>query len=252
MNHETANATQATAGGLRAAVLFDVRGDLRFLSHRDEMRMLMRAATRAQWPLHYSRGFNPQPRISLPLPRPVGQSSTSELAIFWLSEPIADDILARDLSAALPPLAPLRELHCPAGPGSPKPLEADFFVRLDGVDAPLAARCRELMNAPNIWVDRARGPQRAAQRVDVRPFLQELSVEDDGLRMTVKYDDQRSARPAEVLECLGIEDDGALEVCRVRVRWDRPLDGPVCASLTKKGCCIGNEEEHTKHVHPHA
>ena len=93
----------------RVAVEFSIEGDLRFLSHHNTMKMLERCMVRAKLPIRYSQGFNPQPRFSLPLPRPVGVASDAELAWLELREPLtAADTKARP-SDTLP--AGCR-LHC--------------------------------------------------------------------------------------------------------------------------------------------
>ncbi len=63
----------------RILVQFSVRGDVRFVSHHDLMRVLGRAARRAGLPVAMSEGFNPRPRISLLLARGVGVASDAEL-----------------------------------------------------------------------------------------------------------------------------------------------------------------------------
>ncbi len=66
------------------AVWFTVGGDLRFLSHRNMMSLCERSAARAGLPIKFSEGFNPRPKLSLPLPRPVGVSSRCELMVIEL------------------------------------------------------------------------------------------------------------------------------------------------------------------------
>ena len=74
------------------AVWFTVGGDLRFLSHRNMMSLCERSAARAKLPIKFSEGFNPRPKLSLPLPRPVGVSSRCELMIIELKtdSPVSD------------------------------------------------------------------------------------------------------------------------------------------------------------------
>ncbi|MCH8149402.1 MAG: DUF2344 domain-containing protein, partial [Planctomycetes bacterium] len=57
---------------------FQVDGDLRFVSHHDMLRLFRRALARADVPVRFTQGFNPHPRMSLPLPRPVGMASEVE------------------------------------------------------------------------------------------------------------------------------------------------------------------------------
>ena len=60
-------------------IRFKIGGSLRFLSHAETLRLFERACVRAGLNLQYSQGFNPHPRFSLPLPRPVGVESDDEL-----------------------------------------------------------------------------------------------------------------------------------------------------------------------------
>ena len=83
----------------RLAIDFAVDGDIRFLAHRDMVRLLARAAVRGGLSLCYSEGFNPHPRVSLPLPRPVGVSSDAERVLLEQSEPIGPDETLRRLQA---------------------------------------------------------------------------------------------------------------------------------------------------------
>jgi len=43
------------------------------------LRVFQRACVRAGIEIQYSQGFNPRPKLSLPLPRPVGVASDDEL-----------------------------------------------------------------------------------------------------------------------------------------------------------------------------
>jgi radical SAM-linked protein len=61
------------------AIRFSVSGLCGYLSHQEMMRLFQRAFVRAGLNLWFSRGFNPRPRITMPLPRPVGVNSLAEL-----------------------------------------------------------------------------------------------------------------------------------------------------------------------------
>ena len=60
-------------------VKFGIKGNLRFLSHAETIRLFERACVRAGIKLVYSQGFNPHPKLSLPLPRTVGVESDDDL-----------------------------------------------------------------------------------------------------------------------------------------------------------------------------
>ena len=58
---------------------YKIHGNARFLSHQETMRVIARAIIRSGIALIYSQGYNPHPKLSLPLPRNVGLASDDEL-----------------------------------------------------------------------------------------------------------------------------------------------------------------------------
>src|SRR6185503_1780822 len=76
---------------------------VRFISHHDLMRAMMRAVRRAALPVRLTEGFNPRPRIVFPVALEVGVASLDEVAEIELTQCIAtQEVLAR-LSSAFPP-----------------------------------------------------------------------------------------------------------------------------------------------------
>ncbi len=62
------------------------RGDLRFISHLDWLRMMYRAVSRAKLPVAYSRGFNPRPKIAFSPALPLFTEALSEYIDIELTE----------------------------------------------------------------------------------------------------------------------------------------------------------------------
>jgi radical SAM-linked protein len=186
-----------------------VRGDIRFLSHHELMRLIERAAARAKLPLKYSQGFNPRPRIALALPRPVGVASECELLTFELDRPPADDWTDR-LSARLDP--GLRILRAAPLPGRrpPRVISAAYEMPLDEGEGPaVAARLAEL-NEREAWsVRRPSRPKRkgrpvAGRTIDIRSGVRRLQADGDRLRFELSAEEGTTARPADVIRLLGL------------------------------------------------
>ena len=76
--------------------------EIRFISHRDLMRLFQRAIRRAGIPIAYSQGFNPHMKISWGQALKVGQSSQGEYAELQLSEYIKPSQLRERLNQQLP------------------------------------------------------------------------------------------------------------------------------------------------------
>jgi radical SAM-linked protein len=231
---------------LRAAVEYAIDGDLRFLSHQDEMRMLTRALVRSGWPLAYSRGFNPQPRLSIPLPRRTGTAAVRQLAIVELDAERTADELRERLAAALPVNVPLVDVICPLESGTPHARRAVFEIELDDGDAAtLNERIATALDARSLPVQRNSGPGKPLRRLDIRPFIESLTWEGSRLTVALGFDGQLSARPAEVLTVLEL-DPGRYE-CRARrveVTWDMPIALRQTRSGDNTRTNLGQEKDH--------
>ena len=65
-------------------VTFFKKGDMRFISHLDLMRLFQRALRRSGLPISITKGFNPHPKISVSRALKLGIESDNEEAIFYL------------------------------------------------------------------------------------------------------------------------------------------------------------------------
>jgi len=88
----------------RVRLRFAKLGKVRWTSHRDVARMWERAFRRVQFPLAYTAGFSPRPRVSFGLALPTGHESVAEyLDVEVMPQAQVDvDALPAVLSAALP------------------------------------------------------------------------------------------------------------------------------------------------------
>lgn len=212
------------SAALVVGVEYTMPGDLRFLSHQDELRMLVRGLTRAGWPLLYTRGFNPIPRLSIPLPRSTGIAADQQLAIVELRQSPEPAALHSSLAAALPHQMRLLRLLAPLARRAAPAASVEFAVSLRPDEGQaLRARIVELLSQTSVVVTRDMGPDKPARQVDIRPYLQELKLGDGTLLMQLHIANQATARPAEVLQALGLPPE-IHSVTRTRVAWELVLE----------------------------
>jgi radical SAM-linked protein len=230
----------------RAAVWYALDGDLRFLAHQDELTMLARALVRARWPLGYSGGFNPQPRVSLALPRPVGTASACQLAIVGLDRAGTGRVDPATLAAALPAGCVVREVLPRIAPGTPLPRWAEYAVTLEPADAAhLAGAIEAALAHESLPLERTFGPGKPPRVVDVRPHLEHLEYDNGTLRMRLAYIGQRVARPAEVLRVLQLDAPELKALIRLTaVEWDQPPQPLNETGAATEGNHIGHQEDH--------
>src|SRR5512136_959581 len=87
----------------RLRIYFTRDETLKYIGHLDMARTWQRIARRANLPLAYSEGFNPQPRMSFAAALPVGCTSDHEELDMVLSPSCAIDEVQAQLDRALPP-----------------------------------------------------------------------------------------------------------------------------------------------------
>ena len=87
---------------MKLVYVFSKKGRLRFVSHLDLQRFLMRALNRTCLPIAFSQGFNPHPLLSIILPLSVGTGSICELMDFQLVEETDLSVLPEKLTAVMP------------------------------------------------------------------------------------------------------------------------------------------------------
>ncbi|MFQ5805304.1 MAG: TIGR03936 family radical SAM-associated protein [Phycisphaerae bacterium] len=230
---------------VRVAIRFSIDGDLRFLSHQDERRLLARALRRARWPLAYSQGFNPQPRLALILPRRVGTASACEWAIVELSEPCAVEQLRQNLAAALPPACCLQCVVEVTTRAMPQPRRVHYNVELEPEHAAQAGRrIAGLLAAETVTVERTYGPGKPPRAIDIRLYIETVILSDRTLSVQLAFVDRRTARPTEVLTALSLP-AGAYNhrVRRVEVEWDTALTGATPWPVGPERKHVGQQED---------
>ena len=189
----------------KVAIRFAIEGDLRFISHHDTMRLFERALARARLPVTFSGGFNPRPKLSLPLPRAVGVASRAELLVVRLSEPIEPGCVLDRLAEQMPAGVSLSACW-PIGPETTvQPIQVTYAVDLPTGRVPAVTQAVASILAAETWIIHRRARSRKpGKTLDLRAYLVEASVEAGTLCWSVRVTNSGSVRPDEMLEAVGL------------------------------------------------
>ncbi|MCP4404422.1 MAG: TIGR03960 family B12-binding radical SAM protein [bacterium] len=195
----------------RLRVMFTKTGLLRFLSHRELVRMFQRAASRLNAPLAYSQGFHPHPQISFGPALPVGGEGLRELVDFFFTEAVAVEQFASNMNDTLP--SDVRVLEAfPVELKAPS-LSAElrrFIIRVSstedlvqqGFDLSFFRTCLdEFHSREEFFVETFK---KRTEAVDIRPYITVLEFHPDerGLpcvEMTLDTHQNVMMKPEEVL-----------------------------------------------------
>lgn len=202
----TAESPAALGQRLRWVLFHSIDGDLRFISHHDTLRLFRRAFARAGLPLRYSQGFNPHPKMTIPLPRPVGIASDAEAVVFELAEGSRESDVNDRLREQLPADLRFKEGRRLSEGERLVPVEVAYRIAIpEGMGGAIAERIACVRQASELIVSRLMPGEAAPRRVDIRPYLKAIDLHAEAVHYVFRIEGGRSARPAEVAELLGFQ-----------------------------------------------
>jgi radical SAM-linked protein len=227
----------------RVRLTYEKGEAIKFIGHQDEFRLWERTLRRADLPLLYKQGFNPQPHIQFAAPLGLGMTGQAELIDVTFSPPVELDELARRIREKLPPGALLHGLEEVAL--KTKALQgltngADYTIVLfaepgEIADGLIQTRIDEFWAKSEEWRQRERGGEK--YRYNLRPLVFELRYEgydpaSEVHRFSLRVQQRPGAtgRPDEVVAALGL-DDLARTLRRDRIYFeDNPEDVALMAA----------------------
>lgn len=215
---------------------------MRFVSHAEMLKVFERACRRADIEVEHSRGFNPRPRLSLPLPRSVGVESDDELLCVRIDTPtgaqehkgisdLCTSVRAK-LSEHLPEGCELLSASLAQADTSFRPCSATYAlpVRRECLNDELRARIERLLASESLIIERRVGGKSSKSGIrnlkfksmDVRPFLRSIEVDNEGIIVDCKITSAGSIRIEEILKLLELDVQNlAAPIRRTNVQWQQ-------------------------------
>jgi radical SAM-linked protein len=200
---------------------------MRYLSHHDTLRLLQRALARAALPVRFSEGFNPHPRISIPLPRPVGIASRAEAVVVEFESPLDGGQALVRLQEQMPRDV---EFHAARRLAEGEAVQPDLVRYRCELEAPLPAglaeRAAAVLAATSLPTERVAHDGSRKQRFDARPFIVSMSVDERGVEFTLRVTGKGTVRPGEVVELIGLDPQQCgHRLHRLDVQWKSGTNG---------------------------
>ena len=205
---------------------------IKFISHHDEFRLWERTLRRADLPLLYKQGFNPQPYIQFAAPLGVGITGANEPLDIVLSPPLPIDEVTTRLHAKLPPGVTLQSVvEAPLDVVAMQNLiiGADYTIIVyaeagEIPDGLLEGRIEAFLRQETIWRERERKGKRYTYNLrplvfDLRYLGYDAPSEEHRIFLRVQMRSGATGRPDEVLDALGF-DDFARTLRRDRIYLD--------------------------------
>lgn len=211
----------------RLRLIFAKKKQIKYIGHLDLVLAWERTLRRAQIPLAYSKGFNPQPKIQVASSLPLGTTGSAEIMDIVTTQLVEPGAALECIRPALPEGIELHSvesipLKAPTLQHLLRQAEYRVTLETDLSAEELARRIEALLNAEKIVQTRQRKKQ--SEEIDLRPWLHELELESVGegeacLSMRLTAGQFGHLRPEEVLKALGLG-DGWAEIDRTRLIFE--------------------------------
>ncbi len=187
------------------------------------MRVFERAIRRANIPIAMSKGFNPHPKLSIPLALSVGVVGRDEVLELELLKPVSSEVFIECLGQQLP--KGIQLLSGEIIPYSQKSHVRDVTYEVIFKDRNLLKTFKigEFLQRSSIVIDRVKDGYR--KPFDIRPSIQEIDIRPQGLILSIKMTPEGAARPEEVLQALcKTEKKELFEIVRTKVNLSSSAD----------------------------
>lgn len=213
-------------------VRFTKLGRVRFLSHRELMTTWGQAVRRAAIPIAFSEGFNPRPRISFPSALRLGIESEDEILFLHLAQWMRPDEIIQRLSDQLIEGIKVTKIEPVASKQIPTCFEVTYKITWHRATRPKAESIKNLLDQSEIFIVRSKpAPSRSSpfsigsqssrrnvgrrdgqdsfgnvsKRINIRPYLKEISIRDNEFTLVARVTPQGTLRPDEVISVLGLD-----------------------------------------------
>lgn len=213
---------------------FEKRAAMKYIGHLDLMRTMQRAIRRADLPIAYSQGYNPQQKMNFAMALALGLESEAEYFEVELAEDMSAADFVERLNAALP--EGIQILQADRIENAPKSLMsivawAMYAVRYpdEGKPEDAEARTKAFLEQKEIWTTRRRKKKKqiVSKQVEIRQWIDSLVWEGDTMKMMLKTGSNGNLKPEEVLPILFPErtmpDIRRLEIYRDTKKGRKPL-----------------------------
>ncbi|KKO19318.1 MAG: TIGR03936 family radical SAM-associated protein [Candidatus Brocadia sp.] len=180
------------------------------------MKLFERAIRRANIPIAMSKGFNPHPKLSIPLALGVGIPGKDEVLELVLIESMPPENIIERLSLQLP-----KEIHIHSGEvvsDAEKSSVRDVLYEVVFKDPGFlnTVKVDEFLQQPSLVVNREKNGRQ--KPFDIRPSVQEIMVQPDRLVLSIKVENEGMAKPEEVIcALLGNGKKAIFEITRTKI-----------------------------------
>ncbi len=180
-------------------VFFKKTGRMKFISHLDLQRFMIRMIRRSGIPVWYSEGFNPHPYITFALPLSLGFESTYDILDMRLDDdnfPLNETL--KMLKTVMPDgieLIGIGEPWMKAG----EIAFAKYEISFDSLSDEIRTKLNEFLSFPEILTEK-KNKKGKWNTIDLAPSIKSFEIESDKITLVLASGSANNLNPKLLLE----------------------------------------------------
>lgn len=198
-------------------IFFKKTGRMKFISHLDLQRFMIRMIRRSEIPVWYSEGFNPHPYITFALPLSLGFESSYDIMDMRLDDeayPLSDT-LAR-LKEVMPDGIELIGIGEPVMKAG-EVCFAEYEIVCEGLKEESAENLRQFLSLPQILTEK-KSKKGKMNTVDLAPAIKSFDVTGDKIILVLAAGSSNNLNPKLLLEAFEKRENISLPFAKVTRR----------------------------------
>jgi len=178
--------------------------EIRYTSHLDMVRILTRTLKKAHIPAVMTQGYHVRPKLATGPPLATGYTSRAEYLDLEISQPVVrnfDEVFNRHLPVGL------RVSESKMILGKVDSLNGSISLASYRVEVDLPMSTETMVDTISAFMKRnscriIRTKKGQEKELDIRPFVEEVTMEDEGLHMSLRLTPQGTVKVEEVIRSI--------------------------------------------------
>ena len=195
-------------------IFFKKKGDMKFVSHLDLNRFMIRMIRKTNIPVWYSEGFNPHPYITFALPLSLGFESDYEVMDLRLDDDtFTNENVLKELNAQMPNGIELIEALNPimkAGEVAFASFDIDFFEDF----AKIKESLDNFLSNEHIFTNK-KTKKGGIKILDLKEYIKSFELDSTKLKLTLSAGGSENLNPKLILDEFSRFIDDKLPPCTI-------------------------------------
>ena len=191
-------------------VFYEKFGSMKFISHLDMNRFMIRMVRVSKIPVWYSEGFNPHPYITFALPLSLGFDSSYEVMDIRLDDDTySNEEVFNSLSSVMPPDIKIFKVSNPVMKAGDI-ASAEFVITFDEIDKNLTEEFNDFLATDKEILVEKKSKKGKLNTIDISHMIYSYKLQDNELKLNLAAGGSDNLNPKLLLEAFSKENNTLL------------------------------------------